>query len=233
MSRQKGFNDRAILHFNASPFGAKTSQAQVGGSDDSKRQLAFYPIHCGTVTLVPFDRQTIPETFQEGFEFSTQHSINSYAKWREVIIIIIIIIILISSYYLMMCLVKILLICSLFLSNLCWLVTHGRGTKNPLAVLSMVYSVLWLCSISTKCFNKPACMHHRKKNCLQNQHTTHLFYAQLVVEAYNMYFSTLCAIFSTLILQGTCTQHIVAAHCCVLFQHTKINVLNAWFVCMC
>ena len=79
-----------------------------------------------------------------------------------------------------------------------------------------------LCALAMFNFDQmlqQASMHaSQEKNCLQNQHTTHLFYAQLVVEAYNMYFSTLCAIFSTLILQGTCTK---IAHCCVLFQHTK------------
>ena len=67
------------------------------------------------------------------------------------------------SYYLMMCFVKILLICSHFLLNLCWLVTHRRGTKNPLAWSTLCSGyVQFRPNAST---SQHACI--TGKNCLQ------------------------------------------------------------------
>ena len=79
----------------------------------------------------------------------------------------------------MMCFVKILLICSHFLLNLCWLVTHRRGTKNPLAWSTLCSGyVQFRPNAST---SQHACITGKKLS--PNQHTTHLFYAQPVVEA--------------------------------------------------
>ena len=71
---------------------------------------------------------------------------------------------------------------------------------------------------------------YRKKNCLQNQHTTHLSYTQLVIE----FIWGICIsahILAHYSLQGTCTK---IAHCCgcivVCFFSTP-NVLNGLFVC--